>query len=356
MNYLLIIAISLVCMLGGRWLFKKRKLLDKPKADQKQARKPVPTLLWIFLFISFVLVVAIVFPEYLHNSLFRGLIIAGVIIVLPALLDELHYLGYHTFKVSPLIRLFTQMIWSGVALWIAGISVEEVSFFGSHLAVAPWIFFVGFAIRAVLCINAINWFDYANGQSSGVAGIGFLTIFLLVHLVVIPHYPTISIEHLSTLLLVKNLSFILFILSSIGAMFEWRPIGLLRDVGTMFLWFSLAYLSVIGGAKIGTLVVSLSLVMFDAIRVGIHRIFVLKSNPMNGDYRHIHHRLIRLGRSRGEVRAFVWIFSLVMMILMLLQGGNSTGKIIIFILMALIFFGVNAYLFWVKKLPVGMEK
>jgi UDP-GlcNAc:undecaprenyl-phosphate GlcNAc-1-phosphate transferase len=243
-----------------------------------------------------------------------------------------------------------------VAVYLGDISIAEWSIWWHIYIIPQRLFVIFFVFWSVLCINALNWFDYANGQSSWVGAIGFLTIFLLIWLVVLPQYPNISIDHKYMLTMVQNLSFVLFILSGIGTVFEWRPIWLLRDVWTMFLWFWLAYLSVIGGAKIGTLIVALSLVIFDAIWVGIHRIFIIKSSPMQWDYRHIHHRLVRLGWTRGEVRWFVWVFSLVMMILMLLQAGNRTGKIIIFILMASIFFGVNAYLFWVKKLPCWLGK
>jgi hypothetical protein len=43
-----------------------------------------------------------------------------------------------------------------------------------------------------------------------------------------------------------------------------------------------------------------------------------------------------------------------MMVLMLLQGADRWDKIIIFVMMAIVFFGVNGYLFWVKKLPCGI--
>ena len=84
--------------------------------------------------------------------------------------------------------------------------------------------------------------------------------------------------------------------------------------------------------------VALSLVIFDAIWIIWYRIFVLKKSPMKGDYTHTHHRLLGLGWSRGEVRAFVWIFSLVMMVLMLMQEANRMNKVIIFVIMAVLFF------------------
>jgi hypothetical protein len=40
---------------------------------------------------------------------------------------------------------------------------------------------------------------------------------------------------------------------------------------------------------------------------------------------------------------------------MLLQGTDRISKIIIFVTMATVFFGVNAYLFWYKKIPCGLQ-
>lgn len=176
---------------------------------------------------------------------------------------------------------------------------------------------IAFMIWTMFCINAINRFDGIYAQGSGVSAIGFLTIFLLIKFVVFQSYE--QFNNLETLLLVQNLSFFLFIISLIYTVIEYKPLGLVRDVGIMFFGFAIAYLSVAGGAKIGTLIVALSLPLFDAVRVGLYRIFVAKKNPLNGDYTHFHHRLLGLGFSRGESRAFIRIRSVMMMILMLLQ-------------------------------------
>ena len=245
MEYLLIIAISLVCMIGGRWLFKKWTILDKPKADQKNARKPVPTMLGIFLLLSFVAIVAIMFPEYLQSRIVRGLLAAGAIIVIPAIIDELHYLGKTKIRVPLVVRALSHVVAAIVAVYVGDIAIAEWTIAGHTVLIPQWAFVLFFVIWSALCINALNRFDYANGQSSGVGAIGFLTIFLLIELVVLPQYPDISVAHEQTLVMVQQLSFILFILSSIGTVFERKPIGLLRDIGTMFLGFGLAYLSVI---------------------------------------------------------------------------------------------------------------
>lgn len=171
MTYVLAALIALACMLGGRWLFKKWTILDKPKQDQKQARKPVPTILGTFVLLSFVIVVAVLYPEYLHNPIVWGLLVAGIIIGVPAFLDELNYLGRSKLNFPPFVRLITQVVAAVAAVWISGIGMEEFSFLGMVWEIPQWLFYIIFALWALICINAINRFDYANGQSSGVAGI-----------------------------------------------------------------------------------------------------------------------------------------------------------------------------------------
>ena len=93
--------------------------------------------------------------------------------------------------------------------------------------------------------------------------------------------------------------------------------------------------------------------LYIPIRI-LYRIFILRKNPLKGDYTHFHHRLLGLGLTRGETRAFIRIWSLMMMVLMLLQWANRFSKVVIFVMMAMLFFGVNWYLFIYKKLPCGL--
>ena len=195
--------------------------------------------------------------------------------------------------------------------------------------------------------------DWINAQASWVSAIWFLTIFLLIKFVVMRYYT--EFNNRDILVLTSNMSLVLFFISLVSTILEYKPLWLLRDVWIMFFGFSLAYLSVLWWAKIWTLVVALSLVIFDAIWVWLYRILILKKNPMKWDYTHIHHRLLWLKWTRPEVRAFVWIWSFVMMVLMLMQSANRLNKIIIFVMMALIFFWVNYYLFIVKKLKCGLD-
>lgn len=128
-----------------------------------------------------------------------------------------------------------------------------------------------------------------------------------------------SLENASVLGMISNVAFVMTVLGIIYTTIEYKPMGRLRDIGTMFLGFVLAYIALLGGAKIGTILVALSIPMFDAIWVFINRIFIMKKSPLKGDYTHIHYRMLALGWNRHEIRWFIRGRSLFFMTIILLQ-------------------------------------
>jgi len=354
MSYILSLCIAVAVLLSGVWIFRKMKVMDKPGSDLKNTRQPVPTILGVFVYLGFLAIMGILFPQYYSQPLFLGLVVWSFPIVLVQLLDELHYIGKIKREISPKIRLVSHVLGALLAIYVGGVGSQEI-LIGSRKWIMPQravaVFFVG---RSILCINALNRFDGIYAQASGVSTVGFLTIFLLIKYIVFWYYTGFDIDQTNILIMIQNIAFALFTLSLVSTFIEFKPIALVRDVGIMFFGFSIAYLSVVGGAKIGTLLVALSLVIMDAIRVGARRIFVMKKSPLKWDYTHLHHRLLWLGWTRPEARAFVWIRSTIMMILILMQGINRGNKLIVFVMMAIVFFGVNYYLFVIKKLPCGL--
>jgi UDP-N-acetylmuramyl pentapeptide phosphotransferase/UDP-N-acetylglucosamine-1-phosphate transferase len=352
MTRILLIIITIIIACLWLFLFKKLNILDKPGSDLKNTRAPVPTLQWIFVILILLIWIAIVFPEYYNNPLFLGLVIPWGLIGIVEVVEECSYLWKFP-KVPPFFRLLVHLIAAFLAVRIWGIWNQEFVLWETVYQIPNRLFTIAFMIRTMFCINAINRFDGIYAQWSWVSAIGFLTIYLLIRFVVFESYETFS--NLDILIMVKNLSLFLFIISLVYTIIEYKPLWLVRDVGIMFFWFAIAYLSVAWGAKIWTLIVALSLVIFDAVRVGLYRIFILKKNPLNWDYTHFHHRLMGLWFSRGETRAFIRIRSIMMMILMLLQWANRFHKLIIFTMMACLFFGINAYLFLYKKMPCWLQ-
>lgn len=336
------------------FLFRKLRILDRPGADIVPSRKPVPTMQWLVVYTIFVIIVSLFFSHWWMLPLFQWLFAWITILLVVTAIDEYLYIQWKK-DLPAIIRLLAQVWAAIVAIWIWWIAMDEWIFQWVVLAVPFRVFAVFFVLWSLLCINAINRFDGVYGQASGVSSIGFLTIVLLLHMVVLPYYTSITPANAEILERVRDVASVFFIISLVYTIIEYKPYGLLRDLWTMMFGFVLAYISIVWWAKIGTLIVALSLVIFDAMWVWLHRIFFLKKNPLKWDYTHLHYRLLGLWWNKWEVRAFVWGRSLVMMILMLLQWPDRWGKVIVFVVMALVFFGVNGYLFWIKKLHCGIR-
>ncbi len=99
------------------------------------------------------------------------------------------------------------------------------------------------------------------------------------------------------------------------------------------------------------MIVVLALPLLDAIWVIIDRLHKRKKHPFAGDYSHLHHRLLGLGRSRSEIRVVLRGIACCLLVLMLLLGADRIGKIVVFLLLACIFFASNIYLYRVKNMP-----
>ena len=118
MNLLLALILAVaVCLIGIR-IFRKIGILDKPGNDLKNTRKPVPTILGIFVYFGFFGIVALLFPEYLGNDLFRGLMIGALPIVIVQLLDELRYIDKIKFSLPSWVRLISHIIGAVLAVYI----------------------------------------------------------------------------------------------------------------------------------------------------------------------------------------------------------------------------------------------
>ncbi len=332
----------------GLRLFNKIGIIEHKKWANYYSRKPVPNAQWIWLWLTLIVVITLLWRNYMDNQYMMIYLGAITLLSLIATID--------LFRPLPSwFRLLLQLGIFGSLVIYWGISIDTIRIIGSDVAIEQWIAIIGSIIWFVLCTNAINRFDGVQGQASGVTAIGSFSLLAVVIFIVLPSYTELTPYIRDQLEITKIIALALGLVSLIYTYVEYKPLWLIRDIGTTIFGFSLAYLALLGGAKVWTLVVTLSIVLFDFIWVIANRIFILKKNPMKGDYTHFHHRLIANKWSRSEIRRFVWIWSAMLSVLMILQGTNSINKWIILCMMALLFFWINIYLFWIKKLPTEMK-
>jgi len=182
--------------------------------------------------------------------------------------------------------------------------------------------------------NLMNFLDGVSGLSSGVSSVGFLILLILA---VAPGMHMVD----QTMLQIMAIS--LFVIAFVGFLFEFpAPKFLLGDSGTMFFGFMLAVLSMINGGKLATAALVLLIPLFDGLWVVLRRIYDKKS-PFKGDYKHLHHRLERIGMSKelilisyvvvsllfGLIAIFVWnTFFKVTSLLLLVSALSLTGYLV----------------------------
>ena len=343
----LIFSILLSAIIALIWLklFKKLWILDTPRKYKDLTRKnPVPRLMWVFLILATIISIIVLLPSYWKFKEIQALFVWAIFLAIIAIIDDIRWLSP---KLRFLVQILVAIIW---ILW--GAIITHINLFWHVIQIPFWLGFIFSLIWFILIINSFNWFDGINWMGAWVATIGFFTIALLIKFVIFKNYH-ISPEEYKHLIFLLNLSLIMTGVSFVFTLIEFKPWWLLRDVGIMFLGYVLAYLSLFTWAKVGILLVVLSLVIFDAIWVIINRL-KNKKNPMIGDYTHFHHRLMKHWWKREEIRAFVWIWAAFFMVLMILQWTNTFNKAIIFFMIFVIFFWTHIYLYWIKKIPHWM--
>ena len=347
---LIIIVVLIIVPLVRRRVSKRLGVLDKPGHDVPK-RSRVPTLQWIWFLLAVVIATAIFHPSYFIADYMLAFWLGLWWLVAINFIDELGRLIHPRYRLHPIIKFVAQILVAVLAYLLSGVGINGIEIAGQRVSFSMLNTLILTVARFGLCINAINRFDGVYGLASGTSSLGFFTIASLLTRVVLPLYPEMMGLKLEMVNSAIRFSRLFAWVTLFAAVMEFRPLWLAREVGTMSFGFALAYLSLLGGAKLGTVIVVLLLPLLDAVWVIIDRLHIRKQNPFKGDFTHLHYRLMALGRSRTEVRVVLRSLSAFLAIIILLQWGDRVGKLIIFVLIALIFFVINGYLYRIKKLP-----
>lgn len=345
----------IVIIVAVLWLFVFRKLniLDRPGHDWIPPRLfKVPNFQGIVLIIWFRTGLLLFAPELLHIQKIAWLLyLATAYGVFNFINDIIDRKGDMT-GIPAKYRLIIQILFVCAYVWVSW-TYQNISLFG--YAAPEWLWFLFSSFRILGFINALNFFDGSHAMTAWVTGIGYIAVALIIQTVVLTIYQ-VSWENLILMNGIIELCILFAISCFVYLGVEYKPSWVLRDSGISFIGFTLGALSLLWGAKIGTMLLVLFLPICDSIRVFLNRIIVMKKNPMKGDYTHLHHRLMALWLKRSEVRRPIWAFTLTMLVLLLLLWDWSMDKLILFAWFAFLFFGLHIYLYRIKKLPFELIK
>lgn len=199
----------------------------------------------------------------------------------------------------------------------------------------PWLAQLATIFWILLFVNMMNWVDGIDGLATGISLVSSLTLVGL-SLLPLVNQPTIA-----------QASFVLAVLLLVFLYFNFYPAKIkLGDSGATFLGFSLAILAIFSSAKVASFFLVLGIPLLDLFWVIGRRIFVDKKSPMQGDKKHLHHRLLNLGLSVPQICLLLYgIAAFFGLVALIFQGARAKlAAIIVMCLFALIFFTIIYFL------------
>lgn len=277
-----------------------------------------------------VLVAAFSLSQYLF--LLSGLAGAGLIVLLFGVADEEAGLAWWQ-------QLLGQALAAGVLVafgWqishVTNLFGEGVLFLGPVLSLLASIFWL------VLLVNAVNWLDGIDGQATGVNLVAVLS------LAVVSLLP--SVQDSLTLNLAVGLAGVLLAFW----LFNLAPAKIyLGTVGSWWLGLLLGALAIVGGGKVVTTMLILTIPVIDFLLVVGQRL-IKKRKPWQGDEEtHLHHKLLAQGWNHNQIT--FGAMSVTFLLAVAAIRGQTSSKAILFLAAGLTLLVFSAILDrWKKKI------
>lgn len=211
-----------------------------------------------------------------------GLLIGGAFIFVVGMIDDRR-------ELSPLVQYIAELIAGGIAVAFL-IFIENFNnpLTGSTVGGWPHWFTIALTLFWMgLMMNTVNWLDGLDGLAAGVVAIAALMIFI---------HATFKLKQTS----VGLLPLALFGAALGFLIFNFYPAKIFIGGGALFLGYTLGALSIMGGAKMATILLVMGLPLTDVAWQIVRRLSQGK-NPMLGDRGHLHFRLVDMGLSHRVI-------------------------------------------------------
>lgn len=320
------------------WIARRFQILDMPRGGRKIHSGAIPRaggiglglviLFWVPALLGMVTLGIIQSDQRIGVMHALGFCLGIIILMIGGTLDDKFDLPPHIQFIFPMLAA-TSVVLSGTGIseitnWSGGAPIQ-LGWFGVPLTFA-WVLVV---------IYAIKFFDGLNGLVSGQVVIGALLIALL---------------SLTTPYFQPFVAFLAVIIG--GAYFGFLPHNFPRarqflgESGSLVAGFSLAFLSIVGGAKIATGLMALGFPLMDAMMVILGRVG-RGASPFKGDDTHLHFRLMKAGLSQTKVVLLIWTLSAVTGAVAI--GLQSVGKVALIIWIVFAVLVLSAWASWKRK-------
>ncbi len=277
------LALSLLTIPLARYLSLRFGITSIP-GGRRQEQVAMPKLGGLAIFIGFTCAVLLAqflpVPRSDPNEISRlaGLVCGGALIFILGILDDV-------FDLSYLQIFFFQIVTAAIAIAFQ----IYIEFFNNPLTGAktdPWPPIVTVALTMfwlVLMMNTVNLLDGSDGLASGIVFIAAIVLFLNSAFRQMPPQTSVSLLHLA------------FAGAVLGFLIHnFYPARIYVGGSAWFLGYVLGCLSIIGGAKMATILLVMGLPLMDLGWQVVNRIRH-GNNPFQGDRGHLHFRLLDTG-------------------------------------------------------------
>jgi UDP-GlcNAc:undecaprenyl-phosphate GlcNAc-1-phosphate transferase len=222
---------------------------------------------------------------------FVGLILGGVLIFIVGLLDDI-------YELNPLQIGIGQILAAGAAIMFH-IFIETVNnpFSGQQVDPFPRLVTITLTMFWLgVMMNTVNFLDGVDGLAAGVAAITGVMLFIHSAFVLQPAQTSVSLLPLA--MSGAALGFLIY---------NFHPAKIFMGGGALFLGYLVGTLSIIGGAKMATILLVMGLPLMDFAWQVINRARKGR-NPMQGDRGHLHFRLRDMGVSPRTIALSYYAF------------------------------------------------
>lgn len=252
-----------------------------------------------------------------------GLLIGSTIMFIAGLLDDV-------LELPALPQFLAQFLAAAVAI-LFQIFIEYVNnpFTGGQTD--PWPFIVTVTLSffwLVGMMNTVNWLDGLDGLAGGVAFIAGVMLFVNSAFRVSPAQTSVSLLPLA--LMGTSLGFLLH---------NFYPARIFMGSGAPYLGFLLGALSIIGGAKMATILLVMGLPLLDAVWQVFQRLRQGR-NPFVGDRGHIHFRLQDIGFSQRQIVLVYYTFCALFGVLTLITTSQFFKFLALGVMLVLVLIGL----------------
>ncbi|MCC7448927.1 MAG: undecaprenyl/decaprenyl-phosphate alpha-N-acetylglucosaminyl 1-phosphate transferase [Anaerolineae bacterium] len=320
LSFALSVALTLLARVAGTRL----GLIDQPR---DRHRHPAPIVkfgalpLWGAFTLTALLTPQLPVERGDPNEMIRlaGLLFGGTFIFLFGIFDD-------KYTLSSLQQYVAQIITASIGvLFLIFIERFNNPITGDTTPAWPYWFTVALSLFWLgLMMNTVNFLDGVDGLAAGVAFIA--AVLLFIHTM---REGQLSVSLLPLALMGTTLGFLIF---------NWYPAKIFMGSGAVFLGYVVGALSIIGGAKMATILLVMGLPLLDVAWQAARRIREGK-NPMFGDRGHLHFRLIDAGVSPRKIVFGYYVFCTAFGLLALLTTSRSFKLVGIVMMIALVIVG-----------------